>query len=84
MIMIHIEDQDECIQTDTAESSGPHTVVFKCIGATRDQAWQISLRIARDKMQDGQSVPVCLQPEPDYIKDPNAISFECCIDGTLW
>ena len=31
----------------------PHTVVFKCIGATRDDSYQVALKAARDQMEGG-------------------------------
>ncbi len=58
-----------------------HTVTFKCIGATRDQAWQQSLRAARDALEKGKVIPVRLQPEPNNVRDSKAIAFECCLEG---
>ena len=79
------DDEDNGEESQTVESSCSdvrlYTVVFKCIGATRDQKWQSSLRAARDKQDKGETIPVRLQPEPNNIRDPKAIAFECLLEG---
>jgi hypothetical protein len=55
-----------------------HTVVFKCIGATKDITSQAALRTARERYE---SYSVKLTPEPTNIKDSKAICFQCEIDG---
>ena len=49
---------------DVIEHTKPHTVIFKCIGATRDDSYQAALKVARDKMKSGEDVPVIMEPEP--------------------
>ena len=66
---------------DVSEDTKPHTVIFKCIGATRDDSYQAALKAARDKMESGEDVPVIMEPEPENIWDPNAIAFKCLLDG---
>lgn len=56
----------------------PHTVVFKCIGASQSQD---ALRVAQDRMSKGWTVPVRMRPEPTNIVDSQAIVFECELDG---
>ena len=57
-----------------------HTVVFKCIGSVRDADYQNTLRVARDLIARGETVPVRVNPEPTNIKDARALVFECEID----
>ena len=66
---------------DVSKDTKPHTVIFKCIGATRDDSYQAALKAARDKMESGEDVPVIMEPEPENIRDPNAIVFKCLLDG---
>ena len=63
-----------CVPTIT------HAITFKCIGAVRDKISQHTLQAVRDRMERGYSVPVKLQPEPDNLWDPKAISFLCNIE----
>ena len=56
--------------------------MFKCIGAVRDGKSQEMLRIARDKIENGDSVLVKLVPEPTNPKDAKAVAFMSEIDGT--
>ncbi len=59
----------------------PHTIVFKCIGATKDAQSQAALCAARDRMSNGWTVAVRMRPEPTNIVDSQAIMFECELDG---
>lgn len=52
---------------DVSEDTKPHTVIFKSIGATRDDSYQAALKAARDKMESGEDVPVIMEPEPVNI-----------------
>ena len=63
------------------ESCVPHTVVFKCIGATRDTQSQAALCSAQNRMLHGWTVAVRMRPEPTNIADSRAIVFECELDG---
>ena len=59
-----------------------HTVVFKCVGVTKNTDSQTALRTARQRIQT-ESYPVKLVPEPTNIKDSKAIAFHCKI-GCRW
>ena len=75
---------DDANDSDTSPNTPTtitHAITFKCIGAVRDKISQQTLRIVRDRMDIGYSVPVKLEPEPDNLWDPKAISFLCNIDG---
>ena len=54
-----------------------HALVFKCIGAVRDDKQQKVLEGAYNARQRGGNVPVKLEPEPDNPYDSQAISFMC-------
>lgn len=64
----------------SAATLHPHTVVFKCIGATRDTQSQRVLYQAKSKLDSGWSVPVRMRPEPTNIHDARAVIFECRLD----
>lgn len=78
-------EEEESDDTDPSASSASmpnitHAVTFKCIGAVRDKISQRTLRIVRDRMDKGYTVPVKLHPEPDNFWDPKAIAFMCNVD----
>lgn len=54
-----------------------HSVVFKCIGCTKEGRYQHILSMASKKIKQGQAVSVKLQKEPDNVKDSRAIAFVC-------
>ena len=54
-----------------------HSVVFKCIGCTKELHYQELLALANQKMNKGEGVPVKLQREPSNPYDCNAIAFMC-------
>ena len=54
-----------------------HSVVFKCIGSTKEEIYQTTLSIGKQKMKLGQTNPVQLMKEPNNPKDSRAIAFEC-------
>ena len=66
--------------SSSSTSNITHAVTFKCIGAVRDKISQRTLRVVRDRMDKGYTVPVKLQPEPDNFWDPKAIAFMCNVD----
>lgn len=72
------EEEDEPDRFDTSFIT--HTVVFKCIGANRDENHQSALRMAARAIKNGSNVPVKLEREPDNPKDSNAIAFHCYIE----
>lgn len=58
-----------------------HSVVFKCIGVTKDTIAQQALERAYNLIFQGEKVPVELKPEPHNPKDSKAIAFVCRLDG---
>ena len=58
-----------------------HSVVFKCIGATKETRMQAVLASASQKIEDSEVVPVRIQPEPDNPVDARAIAFECALNN---
>ena len=55
-----------------------HTVVFKCIGVTKEKKYQDTLKYAKKRLDDdGVKLPVKLQPEPGNKWDSKAIAFMC-------
>lgn len=58
-----------------------HTVMFKCIGVTRDQEFQDTLSSAHQLLRENTNVPVRLVPEPNNLFDSKAIAFECQLDS---
>ncbi len=78
----NVSNEGEAVDTVICMATArEHTITFKCIGATRDQAWQQSLRAARDKLEKGIVIPVRLKPEPNNVRDSKAIVFECYLEG---
>lgn len=61
-----------------------HSVVFKSIGCHKEQRYQEVLALAKRKLNDGLTVPVKLQPEPDNPVDNKAIALMCQLDQHKW
>ena len=80
------EESDKDGEEDNAfenhESELQSTIVFKCIGATRENSYQVALKKARDLLENGEEVPVVMEHEMDNSWDPNAIAFKCLIDDS--
>ncbi len=55
-----------------------HSVIFKCIGANKDEKYQETLCLASRNIKE---VQVKLTPEEDNPKNARAIAFTCKIDG---
>ena len=73
-------DDPECDQANTKTSmacvsDAIHTVIFKGIGSVD------VLRTARDRLQEGFTVQVRLNPEPHNRFDSKEIAFQCNLDG---
>lgn len=68
------EEEDE---EDNDVPAITHSVVFKCIGCTKELRYQELLALANQKMKKGEAVPVKLQREPSNPYDSNAIAFMC-------
>ena len=58
-----------------------HTVVFKCIGCTKELCYQELLVLANQKRKKGEDVPVKLEKEPSNPYDSNAIAFMCLAEN---
>ena len=69
------EDQDELLETDT--------VVFKCIGVTKDPLYQDTLTKAATMLREGRDVSARTTPAPTNPFDAHAILFECNV-GSGW
>lgn len=69
--------------TEASDSSTTHSVVFKCIGATRDPKIQEVLSKALHLINNGEAVPVRITPEPENPIDARAIAFNCKL-GERW
>ena len=54
-----------------------HSVVFKCIGCTKELRYQELLALASQKIKKGEAVPVKPEREPSNPYDCNAIAFMC-------
>ncbi len=82
MILIWSDDADEA-QTGNTEPTDKaaqthhitHSVIFKCIGANKDEKY---LCLASRNIKE---VQVKLTPEEDNPKNARAIAFTCKIDG---
>ena len=74
----HGSDNDSSSDYDEhAPSPTTSSVLFKCIGVTRDPMYQSIQSDVRDKMQTGTIIPVKFLPETNNPYDPNAIAFQC-------
>ena len=61
-----------------------HTVMFKCIGVTKEKEYQDTLSEANRLLQNNTEVPVRLTPEPNNPFDSRAIAFECQLSDHEW
>lgn len=61
-----------------------HTVMFKCIGVTREVDYQSTLCEANTSLRNNEDVPVRLTPEPNNLYDSQAIAFECQLKDKKW
>ena len=60
-----------------AVSSITHSVVFKCIGTHKEAHYQDLLSLVAKIMEEGRTVSVRLQKEPQNPVDAQAIAFQC-------
>ena len=58
-----------------------HSLVFKCVGSTKDGIYQDVLKMAAELEDKGENVPVRVQHEPDNPMHSKAIAFECHIEN---
>ena len=59
------------------DASATHSIIFKCIGSTKDAKYQETLKTVRDQIILGLSIPVTLVHEPNNIRDSRALAFVC-------
>ena len=73
------EESSESLLSDTEAES--HSLVFKCIGSTKESIYQETLKRATQLQDKGENVPVRVHHEPDNPMDSKAIAFECQIEN---
>ena len=82
----HEEHTDESGQEDhekqTDDELAHYTVLFKCIGTTRDHRQQAALERANELLQAKKDDTVALVPEP--TRDAKAIAIKCLLDNSQW
>ena len=71
-------DQD----TNNAIPAITHSVIFKCMGSTKEHEYEEALALAKRKMNDGIGIAVKLEKEPHNPVDAKAIAFVIDLDGT--
>ena len=71
---------EEISDSEDLVPSITHTVIFKCIGATKEHRYQELLALAKQKKSTGETVPVKLEKEPSNPIDSHAIAFMCKAD----
>ena len=77
------DQEEEEPASDHEESENEHTLLFKCIGATRDRKQQLALEKANELLRTKKDVRVGLFPEPTNPVDPKAIAIKCQL-GNNW
>lgn len=75
----HSSDNDECASTLVT-----HSLIFKCIGATKSVQSQEVLSEAAQKLKRRENVLVRLRREPTNSKDSRAIAFDCSLGNECW
>ena len=70
------DDSSNAIQAIT------HSVIFKCIGSTKEHVYQETLALANKKRSEGIAVPVKLLKETSNPVDAKAIAFVVNINDT--
>ena len=73
------EDNSDSLPSDVEAES--HSLVFKCIGSTKNSVYQEALKRAAKLQDEGENVPVRVHHEPDNPMDSKAIAFECHIEN---
>ena len=80
------QEQEEMVDDDRKSSNNTeeiHSVVFKCIGSTKEPRYQEVLAEAALKRRDEEVIEVRIQPEPLNAYDSRAIAVEC-FTGSHW
>ena len=54
-----------------------HSLIFKCIGATKSHHYQEALAKAAEEFKEGGNIEVRVRKEPTNPKDARAIAFDC-------
>ena len=79
-------DSDDSLDDDTKVPSDipsiTHSVIFKCIGNRKEHRYQELLALAKKKINEGKTVRVNINKEPDNPVDSKAIAFTCDVTGS--
>ena len=80
------DDSDASSDDDTKVSSDilsiTHSMIFKCIGNLKEHRYQEILALAKKKINEGKTVRVIINKEPDNPVDSKAIAFACNVTGS--
>ena len=83
------ESRNDVEQTEEDESTDDeyiphitHSVIFKCIGVSKEKWYQEILALSSQKLHNKEVVPVQLHKEPENKKDSKPIAFMCKVDTT--
>ena len=77
-----VDDTDEERDDDTEiQPEITHSIVFKCIGCTKEHRYQEILCRAAQYLARGEDLPCIVEPEPSNPVDARAIAFKCKVDG---
>ena len=71
------DNTDDSTDDDFDSTLVTHSVIFKCIGVTKDSRSQGSLAAAAQKQKKQEQVEVHLRKEPNNPVDSRAIAFDC-------
>jgi hypothetical protein len=75
------QSSDEMERKNSYQDAQPsHTLIFKCIGTTREKQYQETLRIISN-LKPVEQVEVKLQPEPHNPVDSKAIAFVATVEN---
>ena len=71
------DDNSSSSDDDNSVPAITHSVIFKCMGVTKEKWYQDTLKYAKQQLDNGIQLPLKLQPEPDNKCDSKAIAFMC-------
>ena len=81
---VDLSSPDETLSTDSdfeEENVETDTVIFKCIGVTRDPSYQDVLKSVSVSLKEGKHVPVQIVAESTNPYDAHAVCFKCLLDS---
>ena len=76
------DDSSSCSDDDSIPAI-THSVIFKCMGVTKEKRYQDIPKYAKQQLDNGIRLPLKLQLEPDNKYDSKAIAF-MCHDNSGW